>query len=136
MPGGSLERKAEGAAKRLARYKRKSCVQNMADAIDTTKAQSGRHVRADTLAVSPEILGLSLAEPWRRLAAMVVDLVMIALLSQLAGAFLGIAMGLLLALILGTGKGAPIALRAARWVCRIAGGWSYCFRCWLWGTRH
>lgn len=94
----------------------------MADATDTSKAQSGRHVRADTLAVSPEILGLSLAEPWRRLAAMMVDLVMIALLSQLAGAFLGIAMGLLLALILGTGKDAPIALRAARWVCRIAGG--------------
>lgn len=94
----------------------------MADANDTAKGQGGRHVRADTLAVAPEILGLSLAEPWRRLAAMLVDLVIIALLSQLAGAFLGIAMGLLLALILGAGKGAPFALRLARWACRVAGG--------------
>jgi uncharacterized RDD family membrane protein YckC len=94
----------------------------MADAMETTSKPSGRLVRADTLAVAPEILGLSLAEPWRRLAAMLADLAVIALLSQLAGAFLGIAMGLMLALILGTGRSAPFALRLARWACRLAGG--------------
>lgn len=94
----------------------------MADAKAALPSRSGRQVRADTLAVAPEILGLTLAEPWRRLAAMIVDLMIIALLSQLTGAFLGIAMGLMLALILGTGKEAPLALRAARWICRAAGG--------------
>lgn len=94
----------------------------MADAMETPAKSNGRHVRTDTLAVAPAILGLQLAEPWRRLAAMLSDLVVIALLSQLAGAFLGIAMGLMLALILGTGKDAPFALRMARWVCRLAGG--------------
>lgn len=78
-------------------------------------------MRPETLAVAPEILGLSLAEPWRRLVAMLVDLLLIALLSQLAGAFLGIGVGLMLALILGAGKDVPLVLRAARWICRLAG---------------
>jgi len=94
----------------------------MEDAKAALPGRSGRQVRTDTLAVAPEILGLTLAEPWRRLAAMIVDLLAIALLSQLAGPFLGIAMGLMLALILGTGRDAPLALRAARWICRAAGG--------------
>ena len=42
------------------------------DPVVPTKA-AGRKVRADTLAVSPEILGQTLAEPWRRLAAMLVN---------------------------------------------------------------
>lgn len=94
----------------------------MAEIGKSADLEKGRKVRADTLAVAPEILGLNLAEPWRRLGAMLIDLVIIAALSQLAGALLGIAMGLMLALILGTGSGAPFALRLARWVCRLAGG--------------
>ena len=82
----------------------------------------GRKVRTETLAVAPEIVGLTLAEPWRRLAAMIVDLAAIAALSLLTAPFLGLALGLMLALILGTGRGAPLALRIARWVCRLLGG--------------
>lgn len=81
----------------------------------------GRKVRTETLAVAPEIVGLTLAEPWRRLAAMIVDLAAIAALSLLTAPFLGLALGLMLALILGTGKDAPFALRIARWVCRLLG---------------
>lgn len=81
----------------------------------------GRKVRTETLAVAPEIVGLSLAEPWRRLAAMIVDLAVIAALSLLTAPFLGLALGIMLALILGMGRGAPIALVIARWVCRLLG---------------
>lgn len=93
----------------------------MAETAVAKEPASGRKVRAETLAVAPEIMGLNLAEPWRRLAAMLVDLAVIAALSLLAGPFLGIAMGLMLALILGTGKEAPMALKVARWICRLAG---------------
>ncbi|MFM1851540.1 MAG: hypothetical protein RIS54_1224 [Verrucomicrobiota bacterium] len=93
----------------------------MADEPAVQTRTSGRKVRADTLAVSPEVVGQTLAEPWRRLAAMIVDLLAIGALSLLSGPFLGIAIGVLPALILGSGSGAPVALRVARWGCRLVG---------------
>lgn len=94
----------------------------MTQELAAQQAGGGRKVRTETLAVAPEIVGLTLAEPWRRLAAMIVDLTVIAALSLLTAPFLGLALGLMLALILGTGRDAPIALRIARWVCRLLGG--------------
>ena len=54
-----------------------------------TPAPPGRTVKPDTLVVAPAILGLPLAEPWRRLVAMVIDLGVVGLLSFLAGPWLG-----------------------------------------------
>jgi hypothetical protein len=93
----------------------------MSEAVPTHPGKGGRQVRTETLAVAPEIVGLALAEPWKRAAAMMIDLCMIGLLSLLAKPFLGIAVGVLLALILGRGQPVPWALRLARWICRGLG---------------
>jgi len=93
----------------------------MPDEVVAQIEAKGRKVRTETLAVAPTIVGLSLAEPWRRLIAMIIDLIVVASLSLLSGPFLGITMGLLLALILGRGKSAPLMLRIARWVLRVIG---------------
>ncbi len=93
----------------------------MPEALVTSTDKGGRKVRTETLSVAPDIVGLTLAEPWKRAAAMLIDLCVIGLLSLLAKPFLGIAIGLLLALIFGHGKPAPLALRLARWICRGIG---------------
>jgi uncharacterized RDD family membrane protein YckC len=83
---------------------------------------SGRRVTADTLAVAPAVLGLPLAEPSRRLAAMLVDLLAVGLLSLLSGAWLGMATGALLVVLFGNDSAAPLALKTVRWICRGLGG--------------
>lgn len=93
----------------------------MADEIAKTPAPVGRVVRADTLVVAPEMVGRSLAEPWRRLAAMAVDLVAIGGLSLLAGPFLGLATGALLIVLFGNASSAPVVLKLVRWICRLLG---------------
>lgn len=93
----------------------------MVEAKDTPPEKGGRRVRLDKLAVAPETGDMVLAEPWRRLAAMLVDLLVIALLSRLAGAFLGMAIGVMLVVLPGAGKEAPKALQWVRWVLRLAG---------------
>jgi uncharacterized RDD family membrane protein YckC len=93
----------------------------MADVTTKTPAPVGRTVRADTLVVAPEIVGLTLAEPWRRFAAMVVDLAVVALLSLLSGAFLGLATGALLIVLFGNSASAPVVLKLVRTVCRLLG---------------
>ena len=52
----------------------------MAAPADQTQKPAGRRVVAETLAVAPEVLDLPLAEPWRRLAAIAVDVAIVALL--------------------------------------------------------
>lgn len=81
----------------------------------------GRVVTAETLTVGPAVLGQPLAEPWRRLAAMVVDLVAVGLLSFLSKPFLGIGTGVLLFVILGNSSPAPLMLKSFRWICRGLG---------------
>lgn len=83
--------------------------------------KSRRSVRADTLVVAPDVIGQPLAEPWRRFAAMVLDLVAIGLLSLLSGVFLGLATGALLIVLFGNSRGAPVPLVLVRWVCRLLG---------------
>jgi hypothetical protein len=82
---------------------------------------SGKVVTADTLTVAGTVLGQPLAEPWRRLAGMLVDLVVLGLLSLLAKPFLGIATGVLLFVLLGNSAHAPAGLKVFRWICRGAG---------------
>ena len=93
----------------------------MSDESAKPAAKVRRAVRADTLVVAPEVVDLPLAEPWRRLAAMVIDLAAIALLSLLSGTFLGLATGALLIVLFGNSDGAPFALKLVRGVCRVLG---------------
>ncbi|MCX6945108.1 MAG: RDD family protein [Opitutales bacterium] len=91
-----------------------------ADLVSTPLAR-GRKVTAETLTVAPAVLGQPLAEPWRRLAAMLVDLAAIGVLSFLSRPFLGLGTGLLLLVLLGNAPAAPVALRTFRWIARGLG---------------
>lgn len=82
---------------------------------------AGRLVTAETLAVAPAVLGQPLAEPWRRAAAMAVDLAAVGLLSLLSAPWLGIATGALLVVLFGNSSAAPLAQKVVRWICRLLG---------------
>ncbi len=81
----------------------------------------GRVVTADTLAVASSVLGQPLAEPWRRLAGIAVDLAVVGLLSLLSTPWLGLATGGLLLVLLGNDNHAPLAMKAVRSACRVLG---------------
>ena len=82
---------------------------------------AGRKVTAETLTVAPAVLGQPLAEPWRRLVAMLVDLVMVGLLSFLSGPFLALGTGVLLFVLLGNSPNSSLVLKTFRWICRALG---------------
>lgn len=82
---------------------------------------TGRFVTAATLTVAPDVLARPLAEPWRRLAAMAVDVCVVGLLSLLSTPLLGLGTGTLLLVLLGNDTRSPFALKAARWACRGIG---------------
>lgn len=84
-------------------------------------APAGRVVTAETLVVAPSVLGLPLAEPWRRLAAMMIDLAIVGLLSLLSAPWLGIATGAMLLVLFGNSPAAPITMKTVRWICRGLG---------------
>lgn len=93
----------------------------MADEVVTEGSKEAHTVQAESLAVAPEVLGLVLAKPWRRLAAILIDVFVIGLLSLLSGPVLGIASGVMLAVLFGSKTPAPMALRFFRWICRGLG---------------
>ncbi len=93
----------------------------MAEASVKPPAKARRAVDGEQLVVAPAVAGQPLAEPWRRLAAMAIDLAVISLLSLLAGPFLGLATGALLVVLFGNASSAPLVLKAVRWVCRLLG---------------
>lgn len=86
-----------------------------------SSSPSGRTVSAETLTVAPVVLGRTLAAPWQRAAAMLVDLVVVGLLSLLSRPFLGVGTGALLLVLLGNAGGAPLVLRTFRWIFRLLG---------------
>lgn len=53
-------------------------------------------ITPDAFSVAPELLGTPLAHPWRRAAAMSVDLIAIAVIGQIGWTFLGLAVAFLL----------------------------------------
>jgi len=83
---------------------------------------AGRLVTADTLAVAATVLGQPLAEPWRRLVALTLDIVVVGMLSFLATPFLGLATGFLIMVLLGAKREVPVAMRIIRWMLRGIGG--------------
>ena len=88
-------------------------------ALPATPAGAGRIVTLDTLAVAPDIASRPLAEPWRRLAGMGVDLLVVTLLSILSGPWLGLGTGLMLVVLFGNARTAPLPLKAVRLGCRV-----------------
>lgn len=81
-----------------------------------------RGVDAGPMAVAPDIVGQPLAEPWRRLAGIAVDLALIGLLSQLSRPWLSLATGAMLVVLFGNSATAPLALKLVRNLCRGLGG--------------
>lgn len=82
---------------------------------------AGRGVSMESLAVAPDVVGRPLAEPWRRLAAMGVDLLIVTLLSILSGPWLGLATGAMLIVLFGNSRTAPLPLKLVRTACRALG---------------
>ena len=72
--------------------------------------------------MAPGVLGQPLAEPWRRLAAILADLVVVGLLSFLARPWLALGTGMLLIVLFGNSDSAPLVLRTLRWISRGLGG--------------
>jgi len=93
----------------------------MSSAPTPTPASAGRTVRPENLMVAASVLGKLLAEPWRRLVAMCIDLTVIGMLSFLSGPWLGMATGALLMVLFGNSSAAPLPQKAIRWLCRILG---------------
>lgn len=91
---------------------------------DSEKASPSapRGVDAGPMAVAPEIVGQPLAESWRRLAGIAIDLALIGLLSQLSRPWLSLATGAMLVVLFGNSAAAPIALKLVRNLCRGLGG--------------
>lgn len=81
----------------------------------------GRVSTPESLAVAPAVLGRPLAEPWRRLVAMLADLALVGLLSLLAAPWLGLATGAMLVVLFGNAPGVPVALKVVRHICRPLG---------------
>jgi uncharacterized RDD family membrane protein YckC len=79
-------------------------------------------VSAESLLVAPEIIGLPLADPWRRFVAMLVDLLIVGLLSLLSGPWLALGTGVMLIVLFGNARTAPLPLKAVRLACRVLGG--------------
>jgi uncharacterized RDD family membrane protein YckC len=67
------------------------------------------------------VLGQPLAEPWRRLAAILADLVVVGLLSFLTRPWLALGTGVLLLVLFGNAGSAPLVLRTIRWISRALG---------------
>jgi hypothetical protein len=85
-------------------------------------AKNGRIVvSAETLAVSPEVLGRRLAEPSRRLAGMLIDLAIVGGLSWLSAPWLGLATGTMLIVLFGNAPSVAFPLKVVRWACRAIG---------------
>lgn len=82
-------------------------------------------ITPDAFSVAPDLLGTPLAHPWRRAAAMSVDLIAVAIIGQIGWTFLGLAVAFLLlrtALRRDAGQGGVVgALAAVGGVLVLAG---------------
>jgi len=71
-------------------------------------------VTPDAFSVSPDLLGLPLAHPWRRAAAILIDLLLVALLANAKGVLLAFAGGTFLFWLAFRGRKAGLGSTAAR----------------------
>lgn len=82
--------------------------------MDRSPDDPRRTITPDAFSVAPGLLGLPLASPWRRLAAMAVDLVLIALLANARGVFFALAAGAFLFWLSWRGRRSSTASKASR----------------------
>ena len=62
--------------------------------METAQAQDPRRtITPDAFSVAPGLLGIPLANPWRRIAAILIDLVLIGLLANVRAVFFALAAG-------------------------------------------
>lgn len=90
----------------------------MGDDRDSTGKSGNGVVSPHSLTLSQAVIGRTLAAPWKRLVAILLDMAIVALLSLLSGPWLGLATGAMLLVLLGNERNAPIAKKAVRWICR------------------
>lgn len=86
------------------------------------KAKGERLVRLEVVAADPQLAQRRIAEPWRRLAGMALDLVVVALLSAFSGAVLGFGTGLTLAALGDKRVSDTRTWGVVRWIFRGLGG--------------
>lgn len=80
-----------------------------------SNAQDPREIiTPDAFSVSPDLLGLPLSHPWRRAAAILIDLALVALLANAKGVFLALAAGMFLFWLAFRGRKAGLGSKAAR----------------------
>jgi hypothetical protein len=80
-----------------------------------------RLVTPETLSAAPVVVGQPLAEPWRRFAAIAVDVLLVATLSILSRPWLGIATGAMLMVLFGRSPQVALSLKLVRLFCRAFG---------------
>ncbi len=90
------------------------------DSASTGKSANGA-VSSRSLTLSQEVIGRTLAAPWKRLVAILLDMAVVTLLSLFSGPWLGLATGAMLLVLLGNDRDAPVAKKAVRWICRALG---------------
>ena len=78
-------------------------------------------ITPDAFSVATELLGTPLARPWRRAAAMAVDLLAISILARAGGLFLGLAAAFVLLRLALRSRGGPFGRRSRQAVFGCAG---------------
>jgi len=86
-----------------------------------TESDPRQIVTPEAFSVSPDLLGLPLAHPWRRAAAMLVDLLLVAVLANARGVFLAFAGGAFLFWLAFRGRKAGLGSKMARATIGCAG---------------
>lgn len=79
-------------------------------------------ITPDAFSVAPQLLGLALASPWRRAAAILIDLVLVAILANAQGVFFAFAAGLFLFWLATRRRREKRAVSTGRRVVRYAFG--------------
>lgn len=91
-------------------------------------------ITPDAFAVAPHLLGLPLAKPWRRAAAMLVDLLLVALLVNAGGVIFGIAAAAVFFRVSARSASGGVLRRSGRVALRTAGAVALFWTCaTLWG---
>lgn len=91
-------------------------------------------ITPDSFSVAPNLLGLPLARPWRRLVAMLIDLTLVALLVRTGGFVLGIAGALMLWRMSAPKEGEGLLRRPVRNGLRFAAAFIvFLTLSWTWG---
>lgn len=97
-------------------------------------SKSRSTITPDSFSVAPNLVGLPLAGPWRRLAAMLIDLLLVVLLVRTGGLVLGFAGALMLLRISAPSQGEGLLRRPVRNALRFGAAFIvFLTLSWTWG---